>query len=87
MKLRATKSNLRRKETARRHTVQSGIDFSTLKRLKQLEQERDVLQQGISYLEKASEWYAKQLETADDKIGLLTKGSPTAVRKKSLITF
>jgi hypothetical protein len=74
-----TKSSLKRKDTARRHTVQSGIDFSTLKRLKQLEQERDVLQQGLSYLQKTHEWYVKQLEVAEEKIGLLNKGAPTAV--------
>ncbi len=79
-----TKSNLKRKET-RRHTVQSGIDFSTLKRLKQLEQERDVLQQGLSYLEKANEWYMKQLETSNEKITLLGKGAPTSV--SSLLAF
>ena len=59
--------------------VQSGIDFSTLKRLKQLEQERDVLQQGLVYLEKANEWYLKQLDTSNEKISLLNKGAPTSV--------
>ena len=81
MKLRPNngKGNSRRRETPRRHTVQSGIDFNTLKRLKQLEQERDVLQQGITYLEKAKEWYKKQLEGAEEKIALLSKGAPASV--------
>lgn len=68
--------NLRRRETARRHTVQSGIDFATLKRLKQLEQERDVLQQGLSVLESGKQWYTKQMEGVDEKISTLTKGGP-----------
>jgi hypothetical protein len=76
------KTNQRRRETPRRHTVQSGIDFATLKRLKQLEQERDVLQQGISYLESAKDWYTKQLDSVDEKITLLTKGAPISVRKR-----
>jgi len=70
----------KRRETPRRHTVQSGIDFSTLKRLKQLEQEKDVLQQGLSYIEKAKEFYLKQLEKAEEAILLLSKGAPSAVR-------
>lgn len=73
------KSSQRRRETPRRHTVQSGIDFTTLKRLKQLEQERDVLQQGVSYIEATKDWYSKQLEMVEEKIELLTKGVPTSV--------
>jgi len=74
-----SKSNLRRKETARRHTVQSGIDFATLKRLKQLEQERDVLQQGLGFLDSTKEWYHKQLESVEEKITLLNKGVTPSV--------
>jgi len=73
---------MKRRETPRRHTVQTGIDFATLKRLKQLEQERDVLQQGMTFLEKAQQWYTKQLETADERIALLSKGVPISVIMK-----
>lgn len=76
---------MKRRETPRRHTVQTGIDFATLKRLKQLEQERDVLQQGMTFLEKAQQWYLKQLETADERIALLSKGAPITVIAEHLI--
>lgn len=64
------KSNIRRREP-RRHTLQNGIDYNMLKRMKQIEQEKDVLMQGLNSIEKAREWYLKQIATVQDKMKYL----------------
>lgn len=53
----------RRKEEPRRHTLSNGIptDFNALKRMKDLEQEKDVLHQGLDLLEKCKSWYQDEL--------------------------
>lgn len=70
------KTNIRRREP-RRHTLQNGIDYNMLKRLKQIEQEKEVLVQGLGAVEKAREWYLKQLAIVQDKIKYLGRvGAP-----------
>lgn len=64
------KSNTRRREP-RRHTLQNGIDYQMLKRLKHYEEEKDVLMQGLNAVEKTQEWYFKQLAIVEDKIKYL----------------
>lgn len=64
------KTNPRRREP-RRHTLQNGIDYSMLKRMKQIEQEKDVLMQGLSAVEKARDWYMKQVAIVQDKMKYL----------------
>lgn len=66
------KANARRREP-RRHTLQNGIDYNTLKKLKQLEQEKDVLLQGLGAVENAHSWYLKQISLVQDKIKQLGK--------------
>lgn len=61
------KSNIRRREP-RRHTLQNGIDYNMLKRLKHLEQEKDVLIQGLNSVEKTRDWYLKQIAIVQDKM-------------------
>jgi Adenomatous polyposis coli tumour suppressor protein len=61
------RGNNRRREP-RRHTLQNGIDYNMLKRLKQIEEEKDVLLQGLSAVEKSREWYLKQIGIVQDKI-------------------
>ena len=39
-----------------------------MKRMKQIEQEKDLLITGLSAIEKAREWYLKQLATTQEKI-------------------
>ncbi|XP_055635885.1 suppressor APC domain-containing protein 2 [Toxorhynchites rutilus septentrionalis] len=60
-----------RRREPRRHTLQNGIDYNMLKRLKQIEQEKDVLLQGLTAVEKARDWYLKQLSIVQDKIKYL----------------
>lgn len=67
------KSNVRNRREPRRHTLQNGIDYSMLKRMKQIEQEKEVLMQGLSAVEKAREWYLKQVAVVQDKMKYLGK--------------
>lgn len=39
-----------------------------MKRMKQIEQEKDVLLQGLTAVDKAREWYLKQISTTQEKI-------------------
>lgn len=64
------KANSRRREP-RRHTLQNGIDYNMLKRIKQIEQEKDVLMQGLTAVEKARDWYLKQVSAVQDKMKYL----------------
>ncbi|KAL1375018.1 hypothetical protein pipiens_017748 [Culex pipiens pipiens] len=67
---------LSRRREPRRHTLQNGIDYSMLKRLKQIEQEKDILVQGLTAVEKARDWYLKQLASVQDRLKYL--GRPGA---------
>ncbi|CAH0390784.1 unnamed protein product [Bemisia tabaci] len=64
------KQSGRRKEP-RRHTLQNGIDYNMLKRMKQIEQERDVLMQGLRAVEQARDWYLKQIVAVQEKMKYL----------------
>lgn len=64
------KANVRRREP-RRHTLQNGIDYNMLKRMKQIEQEKEVLMQGLGAIEKAREWYLKQVAAVQEKMKYL----------------
>lgn len=56
----------------RRHTLQNGIDYNMLKRLKQIELEKDILMQGLNTVETARSWYAKQISAVDEKLRYMT---------------
>ncbi|XP_072115357.1 suppressor APC domain-containing protein 2-like [Mobula birostris] len=45
----------------RRHTVTSGIDYDVLKRMKELEKERDALAHGLEMVERVRGWYLQQI--------------------------
>ncbi|XP_015595692.1 suppressor APC domain-containing protein 2 isoform X2 [Cephus cinctus] len=62
------KKLLGRRREPRRHTLQNGIDYNMMKRMKQIEQEKDVLLQGLAAVDKAREWYLKQISSAQEKI-------------------
>ncbi|CAG0917191.1 unnamed protein product [Notodromas monacha] len=61
------RSSNRRREP-RRHTLQSGIDYNMLKRLKQVEQEREMLLTGLKTLDKARDWYLGQVSIVEEKL-------------------
>ncbi|XP_022085276.1 suppressor APC domain-containing protein 2-like [Acanthaster planci] len=73
-----TQAKQSKRTDPRRHTVSNGIDYNLrnhhlsiraigrlpLKRMKQLEQERDVLLQGLEVAERSRDWYQRQLAYA-----------------------
>ncbi|XP_053626093.1 suppressor APC domain-containing protein 2 [Plodia interpunctella] len=66
-----TQSQMRRasrRREPRRHTLHNGVDYNLLKRMKQIEQEKDVLLQGLAAVEEAREWYLKQLTEVQEKM-------------------
>ncbi|XP_076046310.1 suppressor APC domain-containing protein 2 [Oratosquilla oratoria] len=66
----AHKKSGRRREP-RRHTLQNGVDYSMLRRLKQLEAERDMLVQGLEVVDRARHWYKHQLQILSDRMHYL----------------
>nr|CAG4643321.1 EOG090X08VB [Ilyocryptus agilis] len=62
----------------RRHTLQSGVDQSMLKRMHVLEQERVVLTTGLQAVERAQEWFRSQLSSVQEKIRSLGKTTVNA---------
>lgn len=66
-----TQTNLRkttRRREPRRHTLHNGVDYNLLKKMKQIELEKDILLQGLTAVEEAREWYLKQLTEVQDKM-------------------
>ncbi|XP_041435231.1 suppressor APC domain-containing protein 2 [Xenopus laevis] len=51
----------------RRHTVTSGVDYSLLKKMKELEQEKDFLLQGLEMVERARDWYHQQIHIVQEQ--------------------
>ncbi|KAM5146872.1 suppressor APC domain-containing protein 2 [Mantella aurantiaca] len=51
----------------RRHTITNGVDYGMLKRMKELEHEKDLLLQGLEMVEKARDWYLQQVHTVQDQ--------------------
>ncbi|XP_001976662.3 suppressor APC domain-containing protein 2 [Drosophila erecta] len=61
------KTSSKRRES-RRHTLQHGIDYNMLKRLKQLEEQRELLLFGLDGVEKARDWYMMQVLNVQEQI-------------------
>ncbi|XP_071449890.1 suppressor APC domain-containing protein 2 [Hetaerina americana] len=62
-----------RRREPRRHTLQNGIDYNMLKRMKQIEQEKDVLMQGLQAVDRAREWYLRHIGAVQEKMKYLGK--------------
>ncbi|XP_014786019.1 putative uncharacterized protein DDB_G0282499 [Octopus bimaculoides] len=56
-----------RRWDGRRHTLTSGVDHSMIKRMRQLEEEKEILEQGMEIVQSAKRWYQKQIASVDDK--------------------
>lgn len=63
----------RRESHSRRHTLQNGIDYGLLKRMKAIEEERDGLMRGIQTVQRAEEWYQEQLQQVQERMRNLGK--------------
>lgn len=61
------KTSSKRRES-RRHTLQHGIDYNMLKRMKQLEEQRELLLFGLDGVEKARDWYMQQVLNVQEQI-------------------
>lgn len=64
-----------RRREPRRHTLANGIDYNMLKRMKQLEQEKDVLLQGLEAVDRARNWYIHQINSVQDKMKYVGKSN------------
>ncbi|NXJ95652.1 SAPC2 protein, partial [Corythaixoides concolor] len=62
----------------RRHTITNGVDFSMLKHMKELEQEKDFLLQGLELVERAREWYHQHIQFMQERQTLLGKHKTSA---------
>ncbi|XP_014675382.1 PREDICTED: suppressor APC domain-containing protein 2-like [Priapulus caudatus] len=56
-----------KRNDSRRHTLANGIDYSMVKRMKQLEQEKVMLFQGLEAIEKARDWYHLQVVDVQER--------------------
>ncbi|XP_075761557.1 suppressor APC domain-containing protein 2 [Pelodiscus sinensis] len=67
----------RRHSEHRRHTITSGVDYGMLKQMKELEQEKDFLLQGLELVEHAREWYHQQIQAVQERQSRLGKNKTT----------
>ncbi|XP_078498173.1 suppressor APC domain-containing protein 2 [Lissotriton helveticus] len=74
--LRESQRHPRDRADHRRHTITNGVDYGMLKRMKELEQEKDFLIQGLDALERAREWYHQQIQLVQDRQKQLGKTKP-----------
>ncbi|KAM6431033.1 suppressor APC domain-containing protein 2 isoform 3-T3 [Liasis olivaceus] len=51
----------------RRHTIANGGDYEMLKQVKELEEEKDFLLQGLELVEGAREWYRQQIRCLQEQ--------------------
>lgn len=63
-----------RKREPRRHTLGHGIEYSMLRRMKQLEQEKDMLLHGLRVVERARDWYLQRISSVQEKMQNTSKG-------------
>ncbi|NXN22970.1 SAPC2 protein, partial [Nycticryphes semicollaris] len=73
-----TRRHQRGRAEHRRHTITNGVDFSVLKHMKELEQEKDFLLQGLELVERAREWYHQHIQFMQERQRLLGKNKTSA---------
>ncbi|NXF49317.1 SAPC2 protein, partial [Oceanites oceanicus] len=73
-----TRRHQRGRAEHRRHTITNGVDFSMLKHMKELEQEKDFLLQGLELIEHAREWYHQHIQFMQERQRLLGKNKTSA---------
>ncbi|XP_034363642.1 suppressor APC domain-containing protein 2 isoform X1 [Arvicanthis niloticus] len=62
-----TRQALRARGERRRHTITNGVDCSLLKQMKELDQEQEVLLQGLEMMARGREWYQQQLQRVQER--------------------
>ncbi|KAM9217966.1 suppressor APC domain-containing protein 2 [Leptosomus discolor] len=73
-----TRRHQRGRAEHRRHTITNGVDFSMLKHMKELEQEKDFLLQGLELVERTREWYHQHIQFMQERQRLLGKNKTSA---------
>uniref|UniRef100_A0A8C3NTC2 Suppressor APC domain-containing protein n=1 Tax=Geospiza parvula TaxID=87175 RepID=A0A8C3NTC2_GEOPR len=76
---RDTRRHQRGRAEHRRHTITNGVDFSMLKYMKELEQEKDFLLQGLELIDRAREWYHQRIQLMQEHQRFLGKRRTSAV--------
>lgn len=69
----------RRESHSRRHTLQNGIDYGLLRRMKAIEEERDALMRGLQCVTRAEEWYKTNLSQVQERMRSLGKAGGVGV--------
>ncbi|NXO39905.1 SAPC2 protein, partial [Locustella ochotensis] len=73
-----TRRHQRGRAEHRRHTITNGVDFSMLKYMKELEQEKDFLLHGLELIDRAREWYHQRIQLMQEHQQLLEKKRTSA---------
>ncbi|XP_053329029.1 suppressor APC domain-containing protein 2-like [Spea bombifrons] len=63
----STPRHSRQEQCSRRHTLTGAIDYNTLRQMKELEQQRDALLDGVQLVERARSWYLQRLHEAEQQ--------------------
>lgn len=70
----AMRRTANKRREPRRHTVGSnGIDFYSIRRIQQLEQERNLFLQGLDAIDRARDWYLRQIAIIQEKMVYVSK--------------
>lgn len=64
----SSRTQMMRRKRDRRHTVSHGIDYNHLKRMQILQHEKDLLLRGLQAVERAKDWYLRQMAEVNEKI-------------------
>ncbi|XP_042336326.1 suppressor APC domain-containing protein 2 isoform X2 [Sceloporus undulatus] len=62
-----TRRQTRNRGEHRRHTITNGVDYGMLKRMKELEKEKDFLLQGLEMVEQVRDWYRHQIHRIQER--------------------
>ncbi|XP_055456855.1 suppressor APC domain-containing protein 2 isoform X2 [Psammomys obesus] len=62
----------------RRHTITNGVDCVLLKQMKELDQEQEVLLQGLEMMARGREWYQQQLQRVQERQRRLSQSRAAA---------
>uniref|UniRef100_A0A8C6HVB1 Suppressor APC domain containing 2 n=1 Tax=Mus spicilegus TaxID=10103 RepID=A0A8C6HVB1_MUSSI len=62
----------------RRHTITNGVDCSLLKQMKELDQEQEVLLQGLEMMARGRDWYQQQLQLVQERQRRLSQSRAAA---------
>uniref|UniRef100_A0A8D0H816 Suppressor APC domain containing 2 n=1 Tax=Sphenodon punctatus TaxID=8508 RepID=A0A8D0H816_SPHPU len=66
----------------RRHTITNGVDYNMLKQMKELEQEKYFLLQGLEMVEHVREWYHQQIHLIQERQKHLGKNKANNVSER-----